>query len=66
MAGKVRELDQKMLEVNRSCDMGAGSRGGDNSGGSDGRRIYYKNISEFKAIQFLEKYTGDTRAGFKT
>ena len=39
---------------------------GTNLGGTDHRVFSPKNISEFKAIQFLEKYDGKARAGFKS
>ena len=64
VASKVVELDQKMIEVNRMCAKVA-SMASDTTGGSDGRKSFSRHISEFKAIQFLEKYTGDTRTGYK-
>ena len=60
------ELDLKMAEVNRVCNQA--SMNGNAAGttrGSDGCRNYCKDISEFKAIQFLDKYDGTTRSGYK-
>jgi len=67
VAAKVLELDQKMAEVNRVCNQAAMNAATDstNTRGSDGRTHYFKDISEFKAVQFLEKYSGDTRSGYK-
>jgi len=68
VASKVVELDNKMAEMTRMCNQAAmnmtASAG--TTRGSEGRGNYYKDISEFKAIQFLEKYDGATRSGFKS
>jgi len=66
VANKVHELDQKMAEMNRVCNQAAMSAAGGTGRGSDGRTNYYRDISEFKAVQFLEKYDGTTRSGYKS
>ena len=62
VADKVREMDQKMAQATRLIN-DAASTGGQ-GGGSVPYRV--RGISEFKAIQFLEKYSGETRVGYKT
>jgi len=70
VASKVLELDQKMAEVARMCNQAAlnmtASAG--TTRGSEGRGSYYKDISEFKAIQFLANMmvppVPDLRVGF--
>ena len=63
-AAKVLELDMKLNEV--LYNVAAGVTTTTNTGVSDGRNVSPSNISEMKAIQFLDKYSEVTRSGFKT
>ena len=65
VAAKVRDLDAKMVELNRLTNQ-ASLSAGVSSGNPEVRAYGPKSISEFKAIQFLEKYDGKTRSGFKS
>ena len=65
VADKVQEIDKKMAQVSVFLTSTAAAGRGNLTTGSGTGLGYFKGISECKAIQFLDKYSGDTRVGYK-
>jgi len=52
--------------MTRVCNQAAMNANAGINKASDGQANYYRDISEFKAIQLLEKYDGTTRSAYKS
>jgi hypothetical protein len=76
VADKVKDLDMKLAEVSRVYELLKGVSQSDaadarakmsqNFGSQDRRTPFKKEISEYKAITALERFSGDDRVGYKS